>query len=61
MPLDYLLSHFLKAVLDLRDVDILTPGLLALATGLLVLRGRCCFRVRHGDYLDVEISELWGW
>jgi hypothetical protein len=59
--LDDLLAHFLEAIVDLRDIDILAPGLLALATGLPVLRGRCYFRVRHDVYRSIAVLlKLWG-
>jgi hypothetical protein len=60
MPLDDLLAHFLEAIVDLRDIDILAPSLLALATRLLVLRGRCYFRVRHGVYRSIAVVEVVG-
>lgn len=34
-----LVPYILEAGLNLRDINILAPGLLALAAGLLVLRG----------------------
>ena len=39
VPLDDLLVELLKTFLDLGDVDILAPGLLALSRRLLVLLG----------------------
>ena len=55
-----LIPHIFEARLNLRDVDIFAPGLLALATRLLVLRGcRCC--VRHIVSVFVFwIEMLWG-
>ena len=50
LPLDYLVPHFLESVLNLCDIDILAPGLLALAGGLSVLRGGF-LRGRHVDCL----------
>jgi hypothetical protein len=40
LPLDYLVPHFLQPILNLCDIDILAPGLLAFTGGLFVLRGR---------------------
>jgi hypothetical protein len=46
LPRDNLIPHVLKAGLNLRDINIFAPSLLALATGLLVLRG-CRYGVCH--------------
>jgi hypothetical protein len=48
LPLNYLVPHFLESILDLCDIDILAPGLLAFAGGLFVLRGGFLYG-RHID------------
>lgn len=41
VPCDNLVPHLVEAGRNLCNIDILAPGLLALAALLLVLRGRC--------------------
>jgi hypothetical protein len=55
VPLDYLISHFLKTRLDLRDIDIFAPSLLALAARLLILRRRCSC-IRHYIFTVVVLA-----
>jgi hypothetical protein len=50
LPLNYLVPHFLKAVLNLGNIDIFAPGLLAFTGGLFVLCG-CFLYGRHIDCL----------
>jgi hypothetical protein len=52
--LDYLVPHFLQPILNLCDIDILAPGLLAFAGGLFVLRGRFLC----GRHVDCSVRGL---